>query len=307
MKPWSQTDIPSLRHKRIIVTGATSGIGWNTALELARAGADVTIPARSLSKAQDAAARISEAVPNAPLEVAVLDLESFDSIRQFAAAQLSEQRPIDALINNAGIMAVPTRVVDADGFERQFATNVLGPFLLTGLLLPMILKAAAPRVVNVSSGAHAKGGPVPLEDLNSERNYKPMEVYAKTKLAILLFTCELQRRFPNQLLAISCHPGIVRTNIAANTSNLIRAILWVLTPLMQSPENGAEAALFAATGAGVKPAAYYGPERVTGGPIKDTRMAPFAYDETAARRLFDELEQLTGFHYPPAKEHRYDH
>jgi len=138
---WTSKDIPSQSGKRIIVTGATSGIGWNTALELARAGAEVTIPARTAAKAEDAAARIRADVPHAKLKTAIMDLSSLRSVREFAEQQLADTRPIDTLVNNAGVMAIPKSTVSVDGFEMQFATNVLGHFLLTGLLLPSILPA----------------------------------------------------------------------------------------------------------------------------------------------------------------------
>jgi NAD(P)-dependent dehydrogenase (short-subunit alcohol dehydrogenase family) len=145
-KPWTTEDIPPQIGKRIIVTGANSGIGWHTALELARAGAEVAITARSEVKADDAAASIRRRAPDARLKTALLDLADLATVRAFAAGELADPRPIDTLINNAGVMALPKREVTADGFERQFATNVLGPFLLTGLLLPAILRAAAPRI-----------------------------------------------------------------------------------------------------------------------------------------------------------------
>jgi NAD(P)-dependent dehydrogenase (short-subunit alcohol dehydrogenase family) len=173
-------------HRRILITGGSSGIGWNTALELARAGAEVTIPARTQAKADDAATRIRAVVPQAKLKTAVMDLSSLESVRAYAAQQLADPRPINTLINNAGVMAIPKRKLSVDGFEMQFATNVLGHFLLTGLLLPSILRAPAPRVVTVASYAHVNGGPVPIEDLNSERSYKPVKAYSKTKLANVL-------------------------------------------------------------------------------------------------------------------------
>ncbi|TAL00201.1 MAG: SDR family NAD(P)-dependent oxidoreductase, partial [Rhodospirillaceae bacterium] len=195
-KPWSTADIPSQAGRRAVVTGANSGIGWHTALELARAGAEVIIPARTQAKADDACQRIRALVPDAKIVTSIMDLTSLTSVRDFAAQQLADQRPIDMLINNAGVMALPRRKLSVDGFELQFATNVLGHFLLTGLLLPAILRAPAPapRVVTVSSAAHMRGGPVPVTDLNSETSYKPIRAYAKTKLENLLFARELQRR-----------------------------------------------------------------------------------------------------------------
>jgi NAD(P)-dependent dehydrogenase (short-subunit alcohol dehydrogenase family) len=218
-KPWTTEDIPPQTGKRIIVTGANSGIGWHTALELTRAGAEVAITARSEVKADDAAARICRRAPDARLKTALLDLAT---VRAFAAGELADPRPIDTLPGSWRCQNART----ADGFERQFATNVLGPFLLTGLLLPAILRAAAPRIVTVSSETHTMGGPVPVEDLNSERDYRPLRAYAKTKLENILFTCELQRRAGNRLLAVACHPGVVDTNLPAHSVLGMKLLFW---------------------------------------------------------------------------------
>ena len=298
-QPWTPKDIPPQDGKRIIVTGANSGIGWHTALELARAGAEVTLCARSQEKAEDAATRIRARLPKAPLKTAVLDLAELASVRAFAEAQLLANQPTDTLINNAGVMALPKREVSKDGFERQFATNVLGPFLLTGLLLPAILRAPAPRLVTVSSYAHTIGGPVPVEDLNSERSYRPVHVYAKTKLENILFTRELQRRAGSRLLAAACHPGASHTNLGAKTVLKMKVIAWLLTPVMQNADRGAEPILRAATAPDVPPGAYFGPGglwHLRGHPI-EMPTADSAHNAESGRQLFDELEQITGFKY----------
>jgi len=292
---WTPNDIPSQAGKRIVVTGATSGIGWNTALELARAGAEVVIPARTSGKAEDAAARIRAQVPTAKLETAVMDLSRLASVRDFAEQELTKARPIDTLVNNAGVMAIPQRTLSVDGFEMQFATNVLGHFLLTGMLLPLLLRAHASRVVTVSSYAHTGGGPTPLTDLNSSSSYKPVKAYCKTKLANVLFARELQRRAGIRLLSASCHPGYARTNLQFNGETVgMQIAAALLLPFSQSSAKGAEPTLFAATSPDAKPGAYYGPGGLFGmrGPVKETRMAPFAYDDASARQLFDELQDL---------------
>jgi NAD(P)-dependent dehydrogenase (short-subunit alcohol dehydrogenase family) len=294
-KAWSAKDIPSQAGKRVIVTGATNGIGWNMALELARAGAEVTIPARTHEKAEDAVRRIRARVPFAKLNTAIMDLTSLASVRSFAERELTNSSPIDTLINNAGVMAVPTRKLSVDGFEIQLATNVLGHFLLTGILLPAVLRARAPRVVTVASYAHTQGGPTPLTDLNSETSYEPVRAYSKTKLANVLFARELQRRAGSRLLSASCHPGYARTNLQFNGETIsMQIVAALLLPFSHSSAQGAEPALFAATSPDAKPGAYYGPGGLFGlsGPVKETKMAPFAYDDAAAGRLFDELEQM---------------
>ncbi|MFO0547374.1 MAG: oxidoreductase [Polyangiaceae bacterium] len=296
---WTTTQIPPQSGRRIIVTGGNSGIGWHTALELARAGGEVMIAARNDTKARDAAARIRAMVPSANVVVARLDLSDLASIRAFAEAERARSRPLDVLIHNAGVMALPHREVSVDGHEMQFATNVLGPYLLTGLLLPSLLQAKAPRVVTVSSNSHKAGGPVPLADLDSQADYRPIRVYCKTKLANLLFTKELQRRAGNRLLAVSAHPGAAKTNLAAATSLTMKLAVIAIYPLIQSAAMGAEPTLMAATLESARPNAYYGPTGIfelRGHPAEATP-APFAEDAAAGRALFDELERITGFRY----------
>lgn len=298
-KTWTTNDIPSQAGRRIIVTGANSGIGWCAALELARAGGEVTLAARSRAKGEDAAARIRAVIPDADVRTGVLDLSDPASVRAFADEQLARSLPIDTLINNAGVMALPRREVAVDGHEMQFATNVLGPFRLTGMLLPALLAGTAPRVVTVSSIAHRVGGSVPLDDLDSERDYRPVRAYGKTKLANILFTRELQRRAGDRLLATSCHPGASHTNLAVATTIGMKLITWAMGPIMQSAASGAEPTLMAATAPDARPGGYYGPGRLfelRGHPI-ETETASFANDAAAGRLLFDELERLTGIYY----------
>lgn len=298
-KHWTVRDIPSQLGRRVVVTGANSGIGWHTALELARAGAEVTLAARSPAKTSDAAARIRAAVPAAALQTGVLDLADPGSVETFAQAQLQNTAAIDVLVNNAGVMALPRRETSVDGHELQFATNVLGPFRLTGLLLPGLLRGTAPRVVTVSSFAHTIGGPVPIQDLDSETGYRPIRVYAKTKLANILFTRALQRRAGDRLLATTCHPGASHTNLGAAASLRMRLMGWAVTPIMQSAAMGAEPTLMAATDPDAKPGHYYGPGglfKLRGHPV-EMATASFAEDEAAAQRLFDELQHLTSVPY----------
>ncbi|OJT25200.1 short-chain dehydrogenase [Archangium sp. Cb G35] len=296
---WTTKDIPSQAGRRIIVTGANSGIGWHTALELARAGGEVTIAARSEAKAMDAAERIRSILPDANLKVALLDLAAPKSIQSFAEAQLALARPIDVLIHNAGVMALPRRQLSVDGRELQFATNVLGPYRLTGILLPALLRARAPRVVTVASNSHKAGGPVPLEDLDSRDEYRPIRVYCKTKLANILFTKELQRRAGNRLLAVCCHPGTAKTNLGAATTLGMKLMVLAIYPLIQSAARGAEPTLMAATLEGAPPGSYFGPDgflELRGHPVEATP-APFADNVAAGRMLFDELERITGIRY----------
>ncbi|MGY2737135.1 NAD(P)-dependent dehydrogenase (short-subunit alcohol dehydrogenase family) [Sphingomonas sp. UYP23] len=299
---WTTSDIPDQTGRRAIVTGGNSGIGWYTALELARAGAEVTIASRDVGKAAAAADRIRAAVPAAQIRTGALDLARLASVRAFAQSQLDAARPIDMLVNNAGVMALPERRTSPDGHELQFATNVLGPFVLTGLLLPLILDAPVPRVVTVSSYAHTQGGPTPIEDLESERGYRPVRAYGKTKLADILFTRELQRQAGNQLLSVAAHPGASRTNLAVDTSLPMKLITWAMRPMLQSAASGAEPTLRAATALDAKPGGYYGPGglfRLRGHPVEQ-ETASFANDAAAGRRLWGELERISGISYPLA-------
>ena len=296
---WTVKDIPSQAGKRIVVTGANSGIGWHAALELARAEAEVTIASRNQAKAEEAAHRILDIVPNAKVATGKLDLSNPTSVKAFAESQLAQPQSIDVLINNAGVMALPDRRESVDGHELQFATNVLGPYRLTAMLLPALLRSSAPRVVTVASGTHAMGGPVPVADLDSRQGYKPIKAYAKTKLANVLVARELQRRAGDRLLSVICHPGASKTNLFADTSTLMLLSAFALYPLIQNAAMGAEPTLMAATSKAVKPGGYYGPGgfmRLRGHPTED-KTAPLADDAEAGRILVDELERMSGVRF----------
>lgn len=299
-KVWTVKDIPSQDGKRIVVTGANSGIGWHAALELARAGAEVTIASRNENKAIEAVRRILDLAPQASAHAGKLDLSDPDSVKAFADRELDRDRPLDTLINNAGVMALPDRRESIDGHETQFATNVLGPYRLTTLLLPALLRSPAPRLVTVASGTHAMGGPVPILDLDSKESYKPIKVYAKTKLANILVAREIQRRAGNRLLSVVAHPGASKTNLFADTSKLMLLSVFALYPLIQGAAMGAEPTLMAATSSDVKPGGYYGPSgfmKLRGHPAKD-KTAPIADDAEAGRLLVDELARISGIALP---------
>src|SRR5260370_11500231 len=212
-KTWTRSRMPRQEGGRGVVAGANSGSGFHTVLELARAGAEVTLAVRDLLRGNEALALLEKEAPAAKLPVEQLDLSSLASVRACADRQLAAGRPLHLLINNAGVMALPTRELTADGFERQFGTNHLGHFALTGLLLPLLQAAPSPRVVNLSSSM-AWFGRLDLDDLQSERHYKPMSAYSQSKLANLLFTLELQRRGePSGLTSVAAHPRAAQTNL----------------------------------------------------------------------------------------------
>jgi NAD(P)-dependent dehydrogenase (short-subunit alcohol dehydrogenase family) len=258
MSNWTTANIPDQTGKLAIVTGSTGGTGYETALELARKGAEVVLAARNREKGEDAIRRINRAVPDARVRFAPLDLASQASVTAFADWTLVEGQPIDILVNNAGVMALPKRQVSVDGFELQMATNYFGHFALTARLLPL-LTAGAARVVQVSSIVHRRGQ-IRLDDLNYETGYQPWPVYAQSKLAMLMFGLELDRRSRAGgwgLTSVVAHPGYARTALIGNgplgRRPVSRAMMqWVYRPFIEplishSAAYGALPILMAAT------------------------------------------------------------
>jgi NAD(P)-dependent dehydrogenase (short-subunit alcohol dehydrogenase family) len=304
---FSASDIPNQDGRRVLITGGNSGIGYEAALELARNGAEVILPARSLQKADDAITRIRHSVPSAKLAPGLLDLASLASVHAFAAfiAENFPGQSLDLLINNAGVMAVPQRELTVDGYERQFATNYLGPFLLTALIYPHLKKQPGTRIVTVASGV-ANQGKIEFDNLQSECIYKPMfGAYSQSKLADLIFQLELQRRLTasgSPILSVRAHPGYAITNLqtsgpAGVVPISFRIVEMILKPLAsQDAAHGALPTLFAATCPDVIPGGYYGPsgfQELKGHPAP-AKIAPAAKDLSLARRLWTETERLTG-------------
>jgi NAD(P)-dependent dehydrogenase (short-subunit alcohol dehydrogenase family) len=300
---WTAGDIPDQSGRTAIVTGANSGLGLATARELARAGAVVVLACRSVGKGEEAAGRIRAAVSNAVLEVASLDLADLASVRDFATRAADSHERFDLLINNAGIMAAPRRLT-RDGFESQFGTNHLGHFALTGLLMPVLLKAPAPRVVTVSSLLHRRGT-MNFDDLQGERKYSRWGAYGQSKLANLMFCFELQRRAvaaDTALLSLAAHPGYASTNLqfAAPDRFYEKAYMWIGNHLFaQSADMGALPTLYAATVPDLPGGTYIGPGGAgeQRGHPKVVSAAGKAYDESAWRRLWERSEDLTGVYY----------
>jgi NAD(P)-dependent dehydrogenase (short-subunit alcohol dehydrogenase family) len=306
MSRWTVDDIPDQSGKRAIVTGANSGIGFHTARHLAKAGAEVILACRDVAKAEAARQRILEEVPAAKLNTAWLDLANLESIRYFSDAVLKQERPLDLLINNAGVMALPRRRTTDDGFELQFGTNHLGHFALTSLLLPPILAAPAGRVVTVSSIAH-RGGKIRFHDLQWRFGYSPWPAYRQSKLANLLFGYELERRLRQGLYhasSILVHPGVAKTNLFAAgpgaSSALVRKLSEIVLALVaQSDEQGALPLLYAATSPDAKGGHFYGPDgfrQMKGWPV-EVRAEAQAYSTTLAERLWNVSEELTRVGY----------
>ncbi|HUJ34921.1 MAG TPA: oxidoreductase [Solirubrobacteraceae bacterium] len=297
---WKAADIPDQRGRVAVVTGANSGLGFATARELARAGARVVIACRSPGRGDATAARIASAVPGADVSPAILDLADLQSVRAFAATAPDR---LDLLINNAGVMAAPRRVTK-DGFESQFATNHLGHFALTGLVLGRLLAAPAPRVVTVSSAMH-RGGTIDFDDLQGERKYSRWGAYSQSKLANLMFSFELQRRAVEArtaLLSMAAHPGYAATNLQATGTDRFyeRWFMAIGNRLFaQSADMGALPTLYAATGPDLLGGTFVGPggRSEQRGYPKVVTAAGKAYDERAWRRLWEISEELTGVHY----------
>jgi NAD(P)-dependent dehydrogenase (short-subunit alcohol dehydrogenase family) len=299
MTSWRARDIPDLTGRRAIVTGANSGLGFQTALELARHGAAVLMTSRRRDAGDDAVRRVRDAAPNAKVSCGLLDLADLGSVRQFADANSA---PIDILVNNAGVMAIPRRLT-ADGFEMQLGTNHLGHFALTGLLLPDLLARPGARVVTVSSSMH-RAGAMNFDDLMGEQSYRPWQAYSQSKLANLLFMRELDRRVRKagfDLVSVAAHPGYAVTNLQSvgprmAERRLTAAVMHVATRVLgQSAANGALPQLYAATAPEVEGGDYYGPRGVgeQRGLPKKVSMSASARDDDAAQRLWERSRELT--------------
>lgn len=302
---FSRADIPDQTGKLAVITGATGGIGFETALALAAAGASVILTGRSDTKGAEALQRIRAEYPQADISYAALDLSELSAVEGFAGRFLADGRPLDILINNAGVMAPPTRLETADGFELQFGTNYLAHFALTQRLLPVLRRATAPRVVSLGSVA-ARDGKIDFGNLQSERSYVPMVSYSQTKLACVMFAFELQRRSDANgwgITSIGAHPGVAATSLIQNGMGASSAagIVRRFAPfLFQSVPNGALPSLLAATSPTAVPGGYYGPTAMmeTRGTPGKARAPQQSLDVAVARRLWDTSENLVGLRFP---------
>lgn len=292
---WTLAQMPDQHGRRVVVTGANSGIGFETALALARAGAEVVLACRSPERGAAAVERIRAAVPEARLELRLLDLGDLDSVRRFAEDLPGER--LDLLINNAGVM-IPPLGRTRQGFEIQLGTNHLGHFALTGLLLPRLTPTPGARVVVVSSAVH-HGGSIDLSDPHYERRrYIAFAAYAQSKLANLLFALELQRRLEaagSGLRVTAAHPGYTATELQRDmTLGWLSNLLFA----MKAPD-GALPTLRAATDPEAGPGSYWGPRwlEVWGPPVA-AWINPKARDPAVAAALWSWSEAATGLRYP---------
>ncbi|UCJ15925.1 SDR family oxidoreductase [Pseudomonas sp. MM211] len=300
---WSFTDIPSQKGRIFLVTGGTSGIGYESAKALAGAGAQVVIAARDARQGEEAIRNIRLQTPDAQVRFEALDLADLASIRAFSEYLNATLPRLDGLINNAGIMEPPERITSADGFEMQFAVNYLGHFALTAELLPLLQKADSPRVVTLSSIAAARGGAIHFEDMQFERAYDSMAAYSQSKLACLMFARELQRRSDVGgwgIQSIASHPGVSRTNLLMNRGGVSGFVRRNLTFLFQPADQGALPTLYAATAVDAQGGAYYGPTGMmeTRGPLGFAKVPPAATDADTTGRLWALSEELSGTQFP---------
>jgi NAD(P)-dependent dehydrogenase (short-subunit alcohol dehydrogenase family) len=303
MGKWTLNDMPRQDGRAAIVTG-TGGIGFEVAQALARAGAEVVVAGRDPGKGADAVARIRSEVPAAKVRFSALDLASLASIARFAELLRGEQRQVDLLVNNAGVMVPPERRETADGFELQFGTNHLGHFALTGQLLPLLQASAGARVVSVSSVA-ARTGSVDWDDWNARGGYDAMPVYARSKIACLMFAFELERRSAAagwNIHSIAAHPGVARTELLHNgpgRGSMHSRVRSLLPFLFQPAAQGALPLLFAATSSDAEAGGYYGPGRLgeTRGHPTKAKVPAQALGEAAAEQLWSLSQHATGVRF----------
>ncbi|RDS60651.1 SDR family oxidoreductase [Streptomyces sp. M7] len=301
--------IPDLSGKLVLVTGASDGIGFIMASRLAQAGAEVIMPVRNPTKGEQAADRIRDLVPGARVTTRALDLASLDSVNALTEQLVGEGRPINLLINNAGVMQPPSRLTTQDGFELQFGTNHLGHFALTQGLLPLLIEGKA-RVTHQTSIA-ARSGAINWDDLNWERDYDVTKAYRQSKIAVGLFSRELDVRSAAAGWGITSnlsHPGISPTNLLSAQPRMGRQkdtsavrMIRVLSRIriLGTPATAALPALLAATSPDAQGGQFYGPNRasVGGAPSEQTLWPPLR-DMDEARKIWEASERLTGARFP---------
>lgn len=307
--------VPDLSGKLVVITGANSGLGFGLSRRLSAAGADVIMAIRNRAKGEAAVDEIRQTVPDAKLTIKSLDLSSLAGVAALGEELNGDGRPIDILINNAGVMTPPERDATADGFELQFGSNHLGHFALTGHLLPLLRAANGARVVSLSSLAARQSGKIHFDDPQFEKSYSAMAAYGQSKLAVLMFALELDRRSRAAgwgIVSNAAHPGLTKTNLQlsgpshgrekpALMARLYQAS-WRFTPfLWQEINEGILPALYAAATPHAQGGAFYGPRgfyEAAGGGVRPAKIPAPARNEDDCRRLWELSEQLTRVTYP---------
>ncbi len=282
-----------MQGKHVAITGATSGIGRGSAGALAQQGATLTVLCREVDRGARGCDEIAAAGCSRP-DLVVMDMAQLDSVRSAAQQLLDGGRPLDVLLNNAGIVNTQRRVT-ADGFEETLAVNHFAPFLLTGLLLPALRKAPSARIVNVASHAHTFVKGMGFDDMQAEAGYKTFREYGRSKLANILFTRSLANRLQGSGITVnSLHPGAVATSLGTNNEGMLSRLLpMLLKPFFRTPEQGAATSIFLCCddSVGATSGGYFAN-------CKRAKPKPWALDDEAAERLWEYTEQCTGFSYP---------
>jgi NAD(P)-dependent dehydrogenase (short-subunit alcohol dehydrogenase family) len=313
MAPDRVATVPDLSGRLAVVTGSNSGLGFGLARRLSAAGADVVMAIRNRAKGEAAIDEIRATVPNAKLTIKPLDLSSLAGVAALGDELNADGRPIDILVNNAGVMTPPQRDTTTDGFELQFGSNHLGHFALTAHLLPLLRAADQARVVSLSSLA-ARRGRIHFDDPQFEKSYTPMQAYGQSKLAVLMFARELDRRSKEAgwgIVSNAAHPGLTKTNLQISgpsrgrakpsTMERLYTLSWRLTPfLWQEIDEGILPALYAATSPQAEGGAFYGPHGIyeaAGGGVTAAKVPARARDDADCRQLWELSERLTGVNY----------
>ena len=306
MAGWTADDIPDQSGTTVLVTGGNSGLGYETVLQLARKGARVLVAARDRARGTAALERLGAEAPGSQAELAQIDLADLTSVERFADGFLAGDQELDVLINNAGVMAIPHRETTAQGYERQFGTNHLGHFALTGRLLPVLARRPGRRVVTVSSNQHKRAKGIDFDDLQGERGYRPWGAYAQSKLANAMFVLELDRRLRAaglDIVSAGAHPGFAHTNLqvsgprSGGTSLVARGMGLATRLFAQPARDGALPTLYAATAVDVHGGDYFGPDgpgEMRGHHPTPVQFSAAAHDQAAAARLWAVSEELTG-------------
>jgi NAD(P)-dependent dehydrogenase (short-subunit alcohol dehydrogenase family) len=300
MSKWTTANIPDQTGRTAVITGANTGLGYETAAALAAKGANVVLAVRNLDKGKDAARRIEQSTPGAQVTLQQLDLTSLDAINAAAGELRDKYDTIDLLINNAGVMWTP-KSTTKDGFELQFGTNHLGHFAFTGLLLDLLLPVEGSRIVTVSSQGHRIRAAIHFDDLQWERSYSRVGAYGQAKLANLLFTYELQRRLiGKKTIAVAAHPGGSKSELTRNLPRPLSAAIRVVEPLFQDADMGALPTLRAATDPSVLGGQYYGPDGFgeQRGYPKVVASSDQSHDVDVQQRLWTVSEELTSVVFP---------